>query len=134
MLLTRERWQSSRRPAPKAWETRVSRPLRRPPPKKARTLKRLVLMLTAPMASALLGGWPTMTVSTMPMVIQPISARTGGRARRSVGRNSARRFWRRDIGIGIEKSLTDPRVEPERGGNEARDGVTESGWRRRWRG
>ena len=45
-------------------------------------------MLTAPMASALLGRRPTIMVSTMAMLIQPISARMRGRARRRVGRSS----------------------------------------------
>src|SRR6266851_2883385 len=81
MPLINERWQSSR------W----------PPPKKATTLKMPELMLTAPMEFALSGKCPTMTVSTMPMVIQPISARTRGSARRRVGRISARSVCSRSI-------------------------------------
>ena len=46
--------------------------------------------LTAPMAVALLGRWPTIMVSTMAMLIQPSSARTSGMASRSVGRISVR--------------------------------------------
>src|SRR5208282_3625861 len=98
MPLIRERWQSSRWPAPKAWETRVSRPIRRPSPKKAKTMKRLELMLTAPMDSALLGRRPTIMVSTMTMLIQPISARTRGRARRRVGESSRRKVERESMG------------------------------------
>src|SRR6266851_2355413 len=97
MPFTKERWQSSRLPAPNAWATSVSRPIRRPPPKNATTLKLLELMLTAPMAPALSGKCPTMTVSTMPMVIQPISARTSGKARRRVGRISARSVCSRSM-------------------------------------
>src|SRR5712692_2907223 len=99
MPFTRERWQSSRWPAPNAWATSVSRPIRRPPPKNATTLKLLELMLTAPMAPALSGKCPTITVSTMPIVIQPISARTSGSARRRVGRISARSVCRRSMAL-----------------------------------
>src|SRR6266852_6232076 len=99
MPFTKERWQSSRLPAPNAWATSVSRQIRRPPPKNATTLKLLELMLTAPMAPALSGKCPTMTVSTMPMVIQPISARTSGSARRRVGRISARSVCRRSMAL-----------------------------------
>ena len=44
---------------------------------------------TAPMASGPRG--PTMSVSTMPMVIQPSSAITTGAASANIGRNSSRR-------------------------------------------
>src|SRR6266851_6303041 len=97
MPLINERWQSSRWPAPKACATKVSKPISKPPPKKATTLKMPELMLTAPMEFALSGKCPTMTVSTMPMVIQPISARTRGSARRRVGRISARSVCSRSI-------------------------------------
>src|SRR5580704_2833316 len=70
----------------------------RPSPQKAKTTKRLALMLTAAMDSALLGRRPTMMVSTMCMLIQPSSARTSGRARRRVGRSSERNSERRDMG------------------------------------
>jgi len=73
--------QSSRRPAPKDWETRVSRPMSRPSPKKTKTKKRLDEMLTAAMAWALFGRRPTIMVSTMAMLIQPISARIRGSAK-----------------------------------------------------
>src|ERR1700722_16187798 len=43
------------------------------------------------MATALLGGRQTMMVSTTPILIQPSSAKSSGKARRSVGRNSMRR-------------------------------------------
>ena len=56
-------------------------------------------MLTAPMASALEGRRPTIIVSTMIMLIQPISARMSGRARRRVGRSSWRKMGKKDIGI-----------------------------------
>ena len=62
-----------------------------PSPKNARTWKMLELMLTAAMEAALLGRRPTIMVSTMAMLIQPISARTRGRARRRVGRSSERK-------------------------------------------
>src|SRR5271165_509044 len=90
MPLIRERWQSSRLPAPNAWETRVSSPARRPSAKKAKTMKMLELMLTAPMEAALLGKRPTIMVSTITMLIQPISASTKGSARRRVGGSSSR--------------------------------------------
>src|ERR1700687_4485322 len=48
--------------------------------------------LTAPMATALSGSRPTMTVSTMPMLIQPISASAMGPASPSMGQSSSRRF------------------------------------------
>jgi len=98
MPLTKEWKQSSRRPAPKDWETRVSRPMRTPSPKKAKTRKRLELMLTAAMDWALLGSRPTIMVSTMAMLIQPISARTRGRARWRVGRSSERRVGQGSMG------------------------------------
>ncbi len=44
----------------------------------------------APRETAELGRCPTMMVSTMPMTIQPISARTSGRARCSMGGISRR--------------------------------------------
>src|SRR6266508_1640908 len=49
------------------------------------------------MAIALLGKRPTMMVSTMPMLIQPSSAKTRGRARRNIGANSRRRAFA-DVG------------------------------------
>ena len=49
------------------------------------------------MAVALLGKWPTITVSTMAMVIQPSSASTSGRARRSVAGSCLRRDFRRSM-------------------------------------
>src|SRR5581483_8572823 len=42
-----------------------------------------------PIATALLGRRPTMMVSTMPMLLQPSSAKMRGKASRSVWRNSA---------------------------------------------
>src|SRR6516162_1311619 len=90
MPLTRERWQSSRCPAPKACDTSVSRPAISPSAKNTNTMKILELMLTAPMASALYGRRPTIMVSTITMLIQPSSASTSGNARRSVGRSSER--------------------------------------------
>src|SRR6267378_6517924 len=98
MPLTREWKQSSRRPAPKDWETSVSRPMRRPSPKKANTRKRLELMLTAAMDWALFGRRPTNIVSSMAMLIQPISARTSGMARWRVGRSSVRRVDQENMG------------------------------------
>jgi hypothetical protein len=44
--------------------------------------------LTAPIAVALSGSRPTMTVSTNDIASQPSSVRTSGVARRSIGRNS----------------------------------------------
>jgi hypothetical protein len=43
----------------------------------------------APLATALFGRRPTMIVSTTPMLIQPISARTKGSASRRVGQTSS---------------------------------------------
>src|SRR6267154_1105116 len=98
MLLTSERWQSSRWPAPKAWETRVSRPRRSPRPKRAIVVKTFEPRATAPMATALLGRRPTIMVSTMDMLIQPSSARTRGTASLMGGRSSSRRWKRRAMG------------------------------------
>jgi len=97
MPLTSEWKQSSWRPAPKDWDTRVSRPMRRPSPKKTKTRKRLELMLTAAMDWALLGRRPTNMVSSIAMLIQPISARTSGMARWRVGRSSERRVGQESI-------------------------------------
>src|SRR4029077_6865732 len=57
------------------------------------------------MARALLGKRPTMMVSTTPMLIQPISAKTSGRARRNVGRNSPR-MARNETGEAIDHHHT----------------------------
>jgi len=54
-------------------------------------------MLTAAMDCALLGRRPTNMVSSMAMLIQPISARTSGMARWSVGRSSERRVGQESI-------------------------------------
>ena len=70
----------------------------RPSPKKTKTKKRLELMLTAAMDWAELGRRPTIMVSTMAMLIQPISARTRGSARRRVGRSSERKVDQESIG------------------------------------
>ncbi len=68
----------------------MSSPINKPPPNNASTEKSVEPRLTAPMAVALFGKWPTMTVSTMAMLIQPSSASTSGSARRNVGRSSLR--------------------------------------------
>src|SRR6267154_8837 len=106
MLLTSERWQSSRWPAPKACETRVSSPRRSPRPKRAMVVKTFEPRATAPMATALLGRRPTIMVSTMDMLIQPSSARTRGTASLMVGRSSSRRWERRDMGSAELKEFT----------------------------
>src|SRR6266852_3078282 len=98
MPLTREWKQSSRRPAPKDCETRVSRPMRTPSRKRAKTRNRLELMLTAAMDCALLERRPTIMVSTIAMLIHPISARTSGRARCRVGRSSERSVGQKGMG------------------------------------
>src|SRR5258706_7585871 len=98
MLLTSERWQSSRWPAPKACETSVSSPRSKPRPKRAMVVKTFEPRATAPMATALLGRRPTIMVSTMDILIQPSSARTRGTASLMVGRSSSRRWERRDMG------------------------------------
>src|ERR1700730_16352738 len=67
-------------------------PMRTPSPKNARTWKRLELMLTALMATALSGRRPTIMVSTMAMDIQPSSDRTKGKARWRVGRSWPRKW------------------------------------------
>src|SRR6266478_2312584 len=72
--------------------------MRRPSPKKANTRKRLELMLTAAMDWALFGRRPTNIVSSMAMLIQPISARTSGMARWRVGRSSERRVDQENMG------------------------------------
>ena len=50
-------------------------------------------MPTAPMASGL--SRPTINVSTIPIVIQPSSARTTGSAKVIIGLNSSRRSLKR---------------------------------------
>jgi hypothetical protein len=57
-----------------------------PIPKIATAMKSELLIPTAPIAAGPRG--PTMMVSTIPMLIQPISARTTGPASLSVGSNS----------------------------------------------
>src|SRR5258708_19777347 len=101
MLLTSERWQSSRWPAPKACETSVSRPGRSPSTKRAMVVKTFEPRATAAMATAVVGRRPTIMVATMDMLIQPSSARTRGTASLMVGRSSSRRWERRDMG-GVE--------------------------------
>ena len=55
-------------------------------------------MLTAAMDWALFGRRPTNIVSSMAMLIQPISARTRGMARWRVGRSSERRVDQENMG------------------------------------
>jgi hypothetical protein len=54
-------------------------------------------MLTAAIDWALLGRRPTIMVSTIAIEIQPISARTSGRARYRVGRSSERKVDQESI-------------------------------------
>ncbi len=76
----------------------MSSPIKRPPPEESEHHKQVLLpRLTAPIAVALSGRWPTITVSTMAMLIQPSSASTRGSARRSVGRISLRKVERLSI-------------------------------------
>src|SRR5581483_4100255 len=70
--------------------TSASRPSITPMPKIAAAKNRELLIPAAPIAAGPSG--PTMIVSTMPMLIQPISARTTGPASRSMGASSRRMF------------------------------------------
>ena len=81
-----QRTQSSRRPAPEDFATRASSPSMTPMPKTATAKKSELLIPDTPIAAGPSG--PTMMVSTMPMLIQPISARMTGPASLSIGRSS----------------------------------------------
>ena len=80
------RRQSSKRAAPAARETSASTPSINPAPK---IMIAVNTPLPIPVAAIAAGPRrPTMIVSTRPMLIQPISARTTGPARRRRGRSS----------------------------------------------
>ena len=68
---------------------------------------------TAPIASGPSG--PTMSVSTMPMVIQPSSATTTGAASANIGRNSARRSEsrrrKREIVATCRRAVSNPKLQ-----------------------
>ena len=81
-----QRTQSSIRFAPYDWATRASRPSMMPIPKIAIAMKSELLIPVAPIAAGPSG--PTMIVSTIPMLIQPISARTTGPASLSMEKSS----------------------------------------------
>src|ERR1043166_4460611 len=80
------RTQSSRRPAPYDLATSASSPSMTPMPNTAIAKNSELLMPETPIAAGPSG--PTMIVSTRPMLIQPISARTTGPASLSIGRSS----------------------------------------------
>src|SRR5258708_6880610 len=92
--------------------------MRRPSSKKANTRKRLELMLTAAMDWALFGRRPTNIVSSMAMLIQPISARTSGMARWRVGRSSERRVDQENMGNRSVYGGGSKEVKKERGKRE----------------
>ena len=81
-----QRRHSSSRLAPADWDTSVSRPSISPIPKMTIAVKTPLPIPVAAIAAGPKG--PTISVSTRPMLIQPISARMTGMASRRRGRSS----------------------------------------------